>query len=991
MNRFPLGMVVLLLIFLTAACQQQAEEYTTKTATDANGYTYEYVPGDDSGTRIYTLDNGLKVYLSVYKDEPRIQTLIPVKAGGKFDPANSTGLAHYLEHMMFKGTTRFGTKNWEKEKVYVDSIENMFEHYRTLEDPAERKAYYAKIDQVSNEASELAIANEYDKMMAFLGAKGTNAYTTTDRTVYVNNIPSNQLENFLQIESERFSTIVNRLFHTELEAVYEEKNRGLDNDFRKVYERMLANMFQKHPYGTQTVIGTIEHLKNPSIKDINAYFDKYYVPNNMAVCLSGDLDPEKTIQLVDQYFGQLERSELEDYEPVEEPPLSATAHDTVYGPDAESVQVGFRFGGVNHPDQPKLMMVDYLLNNSTAGLIDLNLVQKQQILRGGSYPMTMNDYSIHVLYGNPREGQSLEEVRDKLLEQIELLKQGEFEDWLMEAIVNDFKKSRMRGLESNYSRTNDMVMAFTNGIEWADYLSQIDRMAAITKEELVAFVKEHYRDDNFVAIYKKTGEDPNKKEVEKPAITKVQLDRSTKSEFHQKIEEREVSSIQPVFVNYQEDIARSEMAPGIPILHKQNQENELFTLYYLFEFGTNEDPQIELALNYLEYLGTTDMPAEEVKKEFYKLGCNFSVFSSNDRIYVTLTGLSENMAPAMDLFEHLLANPQGDEEVLRNMISDTHKERADNKKSKSQILWSGLMNYVRYGKESPFTNVLSNGELDNLQSEELIAQIKSLPQTQHKVMYYGPMSLQELESVLKEHHRVPGELQPVPERREFAELAADDPQVFFTDYDMVQAEIVFNSPGPEFNPDIAPEARLFNEYFGGGMSSLVFQEIREAQGLAYSVFSRYLQGDKLEANDRMMAYVGTQADKQEEAMDALMNLINELPKSQASFETAKKSILEKIASERVTKTSVLFNYLNAQEKGLDYDLRRDIFERVEGMTFTDLRTFHEKYIKDKDYNVAIIGDKEKLDFVALGKYGEVQELSLEELFGYEEREQELLN
>ncbi|NNF34687.1 MAG: insulinase family protein, partial [Saprospiraceae bacterium] len=432
MNYFNSLMAVIVVTLFISSCKQSSDAYVTKSTT-SNGYTYEYVENDKSNTRIYTLENGLKVYLSDYKDEPRIQTCIPVKAGGKFDPENSTGLAHYLEHMMFKGNNHFGTKDWENEKIYIDSIEWMFEHYRTLTDADERKAWYNKIDQVSNDASKLAIANEYDKMVGFIGATGTNAYTTEDRTVYINNIPSNQLENWLDLEAKRFSMIVNRLFHTELEAVYEEKNRSLDNDGWKSYEAMYRALFKKHKYGTQTVIGTIEHLKNPSIKDIREYFDKYYVPNNIAVCLSGDLDYDKTIALVDQYFGTLAPKPIEEYIKIEEDPIVSPQEVTVIGPDAENVNIGFRFGGTSNDDIHYVRMVDMLLNNSLAGLIDLNLVQQQKVLRAGSYVNDLNDYSIHTFYGNPREGQTLEEVRDLILEQIGKVKKGEFDDWLMEA------------------------------------------------------------------------------------------------------------------------------------------------------------------------------------------------------------------------------------------------------------------------------------------------------------------------------------------------------------------------------------------------------------------------------------------------------------------------------------------------------------------------------------------------------------------------------
>ena len=966
------------------SCQQAipSKDLVEKTATDSNGFSYEYVENDPSKTRIYTLENGLKVYLSVYKEEPRIMTYIPVKAGGKFDPANSTGLAHYLEHIMFKGTSSFGTKDWEKEKELLDQIEQLFEEYRDITDPDERKVHYAKIDKLSNEASKYAIANEYDKMCSFLGYTGTNAHTTEDRTVYVNNIPSNQLENFLKIESNRFQIIVNRLFHTELETVYEEKNRGLDNDYWKLSEKMSSEMFSKHPYGTQTVIGTIEHLKNPSIKDINAYFYKYYVPNNMAICMSGDLDQEKTIQLIDQYWGKIEPQEVEAYQSVEEPPLASNKEATVYGPDVERLNLGFRFGGTSSEDYYKLQLVDYMLNNSTAGLIDLNLVQGQKVLGAGSYVNAMNDYSIHTFWGEPREGQTLKEVQALLLDQIDIIKKGEFEDWLVPAVINEFKKMKMEQLESNQSRAYDMVMAFTNDMPWLEYVNMVDKMEQLTKEDIVQFVSNRYT--NHVAIYKETGEDPNKKKVDKPSITPVELDRSTQSPFFQDIQNQEVNPIAPVFVDYDKDFVKTTMNSGVPVWYKKNEENSLFTLYYLLETGTNENPTVKLALDYLEYLGTPDLNPEAFKKELYKLGCSFGINSSEERIYVYLSGLSENMKPAIALFEELLANPQGDGTVLENMIADTHKSRADAKKEKWRILWQGLANYSKYGPNSPFTNVLSNDEISNLQSDELIAIIKSIPKMEHKALYYGPMEEGKVISILNELHRVPEKLEPIPERKIFPTVDMVDPKVYFANYDMVQAEMALTSRQNKFNKEILPEVNVFNEYFGAGMSSVLFQEIREARGLAYSVFSRYNVAKKAEEHDFLTAYLGTQADKQEEALDALVDLLNNLPESEKNFETAKKSILNKIESSRITKTRVFFNYLAAQQKKLDYDVRKDVYSRVQTMTFDDLKTFHQNYIKDKQFNISVVGDEKKMNFKALGKYGEVNKLSLDEVFGYED-------
>jgi predicted Zn-dependent peptidase len=287
------------------AYQSKSTEDSTTSASAQKEYKYETAPNDPLNARIYTLDNGLKVYLSDYEEAPRIQTYIAVRAGSKNDPADATGLAHYLEHMVFKGTTELGTANWEKEKAELDKIEALYEKYRNTTDEATRKKIYHQIDSVSGVAATYAIANEYDKLTTAIGAKGTNAYTWVDQTVYVNDIPSNQLERWLELEADRFREMVPRLFHTELEAVYEEKNRTLDSDSRKVSEVIYETLFPTHQYGTQTTIGTIEHLKNPSITAIKNYFDKYYVPNNMAIAMSGDIDFDKTIRLIDKYWGRM--------------------------------------------------------------------------------------------------------------------------------------------------------------------------------------------------------------------------------------------------------------------------------------------------------------------------------------------------------------------------------------------------------------------------------------------------------------------------------------------------------------------------------------------------------------------------------------------------------------------------------------------------------------------------------------------------------------
>lgn len=975
-------------ILVLFSCSTRPQKFETKTASE-EGYTYEYVVGDPLKTRIYTLDNGLKVYLSDYDNAPRVHVFTPVKAGGKNDPATNTGLAHYLEHMMFKGTDLFGTMDYKKEKVYLDSIESMFNTYATLTNADERKAYYEKIDVVSNEAANLAIPNEYDKLIATLGGKGLNAYTTEDRTVYTVDIPSNELPRFLELEGARFKKIIPRLFHTELEAVYEEKNRSLDNDFWKSYEALYAAMFRKHPYGTQTVIGTIDHLKNPSITEIKKYFDTYYRPNNVAICVSGDLDYTETIKLIDRYYSDWEPNpELPKWEKIGEAPITEPIVKEVYGPDAERMMLGFRFDGNGSDDYYKVKIVDMLLSNAEAGLIDLNLKQQQKVLNAGCYPDVLNDYTIHTFYGNAKQNQTLEEVKDLILGQIDLIKKGEFEDWLIDAVITDFKKSNMKSRESNRARANDMVMAFTNDIDWATYIQEIEKIEKITREEIINFVKENYN-DNYVVVYKRNGEDPNKQQVEKPHITKVPVNRESKSKFHEELIAKEVEKLKPVFVNYQEDINRITVK-GVEALTKKNEENALFDLIYLLDLGSNADPKLNIAVEYLEYIGNDQYTAEELKKELYKLGCSFNVFASDDRTYVTLSGLDENMEKSTQLFEKLLQYPKPDQEALNNLADRMLKARADAKKQKGTILWSGLFNYGKYGPENPFTNVLANYELTQLQAADLTDIITKIPQMPHRIMYYGPRDPEAVNKFLTDYHNVPTEFIPLPELKTYKELSTEKPKVFWTNYDMVQSEIIFMHKSIDYDPGITPEVYLFNEYFGGGMNSIVFQEIREAQGLAYSVFSSYSEPSKKGEANTLFAYVGTQADKQPEAMKAMMDLLDNLPESEEAFNIAKESILNKIESERITGSAVLWSYISAEDKGIDYDIRRDIYEDVQKMDFENLSAFHAKYIKDKSFVTVLVGSRDKIDFENLKQYGEVREVGLDELFGYKDSESVVL-
>ncbi len=967
-------------------CKQEAYQTksmdTTTTVAPApkeKEYKYETVPGDPLNARIYTLDNGLKVYLTDYEEAPRIQTYVAVHAGSKNDPADATGLAHYLEHIMFKGTTKLGTADWPKEKQELDKIEALYEKYRQTTDAAMRKQIYHQIDSVSGVAATYAIANEYDKITTAMGAKGTNAYTWVDQTVYVNDIPSNQLVPWVQEEAVRFQEMVPRLFHTELEAVYEEKNRTLDSDGRKVAEVINKALFPTHQYGTQTTIGTIEDLKNPSIVAIRKFFDTYYVPNNMAIAMSGDLDFDKTIRLIDKYWGGIPKKPVPEFQVAQEQPIQQPIVKEVLGPDAENVSLAWRTPGINSHEALVVQMISNLLYNGSAGLIDLNLNQQQKVLQSYAYDTPMHDYGTFQMSGMPRQGQSLDQVRDLLLQQLDKIKKGQFDESLMTAVVNNDKISTMKAYEDNSDRADAFVTAFIYDMPWQKFVNRRDEFAAITKEEVMD-VANKYFNDGYVVVYKRTGQDPNAQKVDKPAITPVAVNRDAQSDYYKSFMAKEdsVPPLQPVFVDYKKDLTETKLKQDIPLLYTHNKDNGLFQLYYILDMGTNNDQKLGMAVNYLKYLGTDKYSAEELQKQFFQLGTSFDVFTSGDQVYVSLTGLDENFEQGLSLFESVLANPQPDQQALNDMVAGTLKARQDAKKNKGVILQQAMVSYAKYGPKNPFNTVLTEKQLKAVKPQELVSIIKSIPTYEHRVLYYGPRETDNLVTVLNQEHLVPATLKPVPAEKVYTEIDFKQPTVYWTDYNMVQAELLFLSKSVPYNADIIPVVRLYNEYMGG----IVFQDLRESKALAYSTYSFYSPASKKGRANYLLSYIGAQADKLSEAMAGMQNLLTDMPLADANFQNARASLRNSISTERITKAGILFDYERAKKLGLTHDIRQDVYQSANAMTFDQMQEFQQKYIKGQPQAILVIGAKDKLDFKALAKYGNVKQLSLKQLFGY---------
>ncbi len=957
------------------------------TTAMAQKYSYKTYPNDPLGVREYTLDNGLKVFMSVYKDAPKVQTYIAVRAGSRNDPHETTGLAHYLEHMMFKGTQKLGTTDWEKEKVLIQKIEDLFEAYRMFDDQATRAAIYHKIDSLSYEASKIAVANEYDKAMTAIGSTGTNAFTSNDYTMYVENIPNNQIETWCEIQADRFQNLVLRLFHTELETIYEEKNMSLTKDNRKVNDAMFAALFPHHPYGNQTTLGSQEHLKNPSMRNIRNFVSTYYVPNNICISMAGDFDPDEAIKIIDKYWGNMKPSPVPELKFEREQPITSVITKTVSGLDAESTVRAYRLDSGNGSHDAMLAdLLESVLNNGKCGLLDLNINQQQKCMGAYAGTYTLNDYGAFVFGGQPLQGQTLEQVQALFDEQIALVKQGKFDDWMLEAAINNMKLSIMKRAESNNSRASQMAYAFVEHRNWGDVCNEVNELSKITKKEIVDFANRLFKDNNYVVINKLQGEPEPILKVSKPPITPIEVGRDNESAFLKKIKARQVTPIEPVFVDFSKDLTKRKLANGSEMLYVQNKENKTFNLIYRFDFGERAGQlgkTLDLAADVLDFLGTSKHTSDQLQEEFYKLACNYSVSVGAENINISISGLSENMEAAMKLVEEILSDAQPNDQALQMLVARILKSR-ENAKHNQQSCFRALGNYGIYGEDSPSLDMLSADQLKAMKCSQLTDALHSLCGYQHRVLFYGPEPDDVIAKTIASIHKTPAKLQKAPANKKITPKAVSENTVYFVDYNANQTYMREHFRGEKFNTKNEAVMDIFNEYFGGSMNAIVFQEMREKRSLAYSAQSYYATPGDKDGYFTNAAIIATQNDKLIDAMNAFNELFDNMPVAEANFKMAKDAEISGIRTARTTKMGIINSYLYYEKMGLDPKKPRAkiLFEAYPKVTMQNVIDFNKKYIKGQKKVYMCLGKEADMDFNALAKFGKVKKLKLEDIFGY---------
>ncbi len=943
------------------------------------GYKQIQAPlaNDPMGVSIFELDNGLRVYLSVNRQEPRFYAEVVVRTGSKNDPAETTGLAHYLEHLLFKGSQRLGSLDYEKEKVHLDKIQALYEEHFRETDPEKRKELYKQINAEAQLAAQYAIPNELDSTYKALGESALNAHTSVEETVYRVSLPANRLAQWATIEADRFQNPVFRLFHTELETVYEEKNISLDNKDRVFHETVEAKLFKVHPYGQQPTIGKAEHLKKPSLVNIRNYFETYYVPNNMALCLAGDLDVDATMRLLDEKFSNWKPRPLTPPAQYDEKPIQGREHFDLKFRGEEAVMLAFRAPNNNDADSDAMKLLGTILYNGQAGLIDLNLIQQQKVRSAAAMYYPSNDYGRFYLMGIPKKGQTHQEVEDMLLAQLEKVRKGEFDDWMLQAAINNAKAELKRSYESDMGRVEQMRGAFLEYQSWEYVNALLNRLQKVTKADVVAAANRHLG-ANFVSGWR-IDEQQEVLKIEKPQIDPINIDRTRQSEFSKSVLAMPVQPIEPTYVIPGKDYVVSEAPNGVRFFSAPNPINDIFDLSITFEVGDRHDPKLEMAAHLRDKTGTEKLPAEKIQQEWYKLASSFSVGVSDNETTLHLSGLDENFEASLALALDTLLKPKAEPTTLQELVAITLANREDEKKNPNTLA-SAVRSYAIYGSDSPFLKRLTQEQLQKLTVEELQKTLQNLFEYKCTISYAGSLPREKALEIFNKLYPQAKTLKDVPPHHFMKARQIKENEIYFLDNQMAQSLVNIGFGDGVYQEALLPDAQLFHDYFGGGMGGVVFQELREARGLAYTARAAYGFGDRVNAENVVTGYIGTQSDKTCEAVEAFLNLFTNIPLSEERFGKTIESLINLYCTSKITFREVAGAAVSWEHLGLTGDPRKARLDAIRKAKSDNLVQFHAQHIKNNPRILGIVGDKSRIDMDRLAKSGKIVNVKKEEIF-----------
>jgi len=922
----------------------------------------------------HKLSNGLTVFLNEDHTSSKVFGAVVVKAGGVNDPQDATGIAHYFEHIMFKGTDRIGTTNWEKEKVYIDSISTCYDQLGTATDPTQRLDIQKKINRLSLAASEYAIPNEVDKILKKIGGKGINAYTSFEQTAYHNSFPANQLDNWLDIYSERFRNPVFRLFQSELETVYEEKNMSMDNPLGKFMETMMQKSFPGHPLGEQTILGKVEHLKNPSLQKMRKFYETYYVANNMALVLSGDFNSEEALALVEQKFGSWPTRELPAKPVYNIQPFVGRQVVNVKETPVKVALLGYRTVPVNHPDELALELCNNLLSNrASTGLLD-KLRMDNKVMMAMSFPLSISDVGIQQIIIVPKlVGQSFETAEALVLAEINKIKTGDFDTSLIEAAKINRIKQFDQNLEDPDTRGNIILQAFVSGKPWEENLLENEAFGKLTKEDVMR-VANQYFGPNYLALFSKMGFPKKEKLTKPPYEAVVPKNTEAKSDFAQMLENKKVTFAAPRFIEFGKDVQFADLSPNNHFFYTANPINKIFNLSLKYGVGNYKYPVLNQAAQYMELIGTEAKDFQEYKKELQKLGASVSFGISNGYLSVDISGFDEKLPETLVLVNELLTKPKADPKQMEKFVEEAKMNFKMEEKDPSTLA-EALREYGMYGENSSYLKRLRLKEIKKLTGDSLINAFKLASRYEVEIHYSGTISFEQAQDAIKKgitlaenpiKSESPVSLAIIP--------YSENTILLLNDKKAIQSKVYIIRDGQINNPYERIMAAAFNSYFGGDMSSLVFQEIREFRSLAYTAYANYRNPFYKGEKSCLTGFVSTQSDKTLDAMNAMFTLLDTMPSKPERLPEIKASLLQSINTSNPSFRYKSFNVESWRKQGYTNDPRKISIEIYKTLQFSDIESFYTSNVKGRPSLITINGDGKRIDLKKLARFGKIVEV-----------------
>ena len=926
-------------------------------------------------TKTYHLENGLKVVLCENHNQPEIYGAVYVHAGSKNDPSDATGMAHYFEHIMFKGTDRIGTIDWEKEKVYLDSISLMYDKLHETTDPKVRQSIQMKINELSLASTDYAIPNEVDVILTQMGGKSLNAGTAYDQTMYYNIFPSNQLSKWMDVYVERFRNPVFRLFQSELEAVYEEKNMYGDGPINAFQEYLFKETFGEHPYG-RPVIGYTEHLKNPQPSKMREFYNTYYVANNMTLILVGDFSISEIEPMIAEKFGTWRSGEVPSMPKYELPKFSGP---TVKEVRMTPMKVGaLIFPGIKNsdPDMIPLSMACSIFSNGETGLAD-KLTLENKLMAAMLVPMSLEDEGANLILIIPKLfGQSHENAESLVFDCLDQLKKGEFSDELFEATRMDMLMGRLRATENLNNLAELFLEMESTGQTYEEFLAETERIKTITKDEVVAVANKYFGND-YLDVRSKMGF-PAKDKVEKPNWKPLEAKNTNmKSDFAKMIEVQEVPEVTPQVIKFGEDVNITDISDGYKLYSAINTANDIFELKFYFNYGLLDDPDLERAANYLSLQGTEDKPYQDFALELQKMGASITVDVTDNYFIVSIIGFEKDQEELLELCHKKLYNPSNDESQI-SVLADAERMTIQTQKEDASTWSRAVRAYALYGEKSRYLNHSTIKEWSKRSGDELLAEIAEAMKYDGYVTYTGNQYPHVMVTSIKNHRILP--LKPLKgEETVLMEKQYTEPQVFFApNKKFRQSNIWFHVPSERLTLEDEALASLFSKYFGTDMYSIVFQEIREFRSLGYTAYANFSYDYLQRKPGYLYGFLGTQGDKTFDGIDAFSDLIKNMPERVEKFNASKEALLKSNACNYINFRDKPSNVQYWIKKGYDHDPRTEVNERIRKAEFKDVVSFYERNIKDRPIVIMLSGPK-KVSKKELAKYGEVTKLKYKQI------------